>query len=136
MQVLPGQTFRTWFELWAEPLLQALPPGYVLEGDSSTLQRMGLLFVRDPLGTRVDFLLAETSFDRECVHRRVGGVLPGNVSVQVCTPEDLIILKLISTRARDLEDAAGIVLRQRGKLEYVEGWLREFEQALDDSTLR
>ncbi len=103
--------------------------GYKFEADAST--------VRNASGTRVDFLLADTSFDRACVQRRVPGILPGKVEVEVCTAEDLIVLKLISTRPRDREDAAGVVLRQKGKLDqaYVEGWLREFEDALDDSTL-
>ncbi|MEW6280997.1 MAG: hypothetical protein AB1758_20455 [Candidatus Eremiobacterota bacterium] len=46
-------------------------------------------------------------------------------------------MKLVSTRARDIEDAEGVMLRQKGKLDvaYIEGWLRQFEEALDDSTL-
>ena len=55
----------------------------------------------------------------------------------VCSPENLIIYKLISTRSRDHEDAASVVRRQGEALddEYVLEWLRKFEQALDDSTL-
>lgn len=51
--------------------------------------------------------------------------------------EDLVIYKLISTRLRDHEDAGTVVLRQGSALDapYVEGWLRQFELALDDSTL-
>ena len=59
------------------------------------------------------------------------------VRAQVCTAEDLIVYKLLSTRPRDYEDAVGIVARQRGRLdvEYVRSWLGQFEQALDDSEL-
>lgn len=58
-------------------------------------------------------------------------------SVVVCSPEDLIIYKLISTRQRDLDDAQSVVYRQGDALDddYVLTWLRRFEQALDDSTL-
>jgi hypothetical protein len=61
---------------------------------------------------------------------------PGS-SVTVCRPEDLIIYKLISTRLRDHEDAAGVIRRQGRKLDdrYVQDWLKQFELALDDSTL-
>ena len=54
-----------------------------------------------------------------------------------CSPEDLIIYKMISTRARDYEDAMSVVHRQGDVLDdrYVIKWLRQFELALDDSTL-
>lgn len=59
------------------------------------------------------------------------------LKAHICSAEDLIIYKLISTRTRDREDAASVVRRQENTLddEYVLQWLREFEQALDDSTL-
>jgi hypothetical protein len=43
----------------------------------------------------------------------------------------------ISTRLRDHEDAQGVIRRQGSNLDdkYVLDWLRQFEQALDDSTL-
>ena len=44
---------------------------------------------------------------------------------------------LISTRPRDHEDAQSVIRRQGPSLDddYVFDWLRQFEQALDDSTL-
>jgi len=44
---------------------------------------------------------------------------------------------LISTRLRDHDDAKSVVQRQGDSLddEYLIGWLRQFEVALDDSTL-
>ena len=63
-------------------------------------------------------------------------VQPG-ATISVCSPEDLVIYKLISTRLRDHEDAASVIRRQGDGLDdgYVFHWLRQFEQALDDSTL-
>ena len=59
-----------------------------------------------------------------------------NEIVSVCTPEDLILYKLISTRPRDHEDVQGIIRRQQNLDDsYILGWLHQFEQALDDSTL-
>lgn len=56
---------------------------------------------------------------------------------RLCTPEDLIIYKMLSTRPRDLEDVKGIVRRQGAALDlpYLLKWFRDFEMALDDSTL-
>lgn len=52
-------------------LVQALGPEYEPGGVDplQTLQRYGMLFTRDRGGPRVDFLLADTSFDREAVAR-------------------------------------------------------------------
>lgn len=70
------------------------------------------------------------------LHGRAVEVFPG-VTLQVCSPEDLVIYKLISTRPRDHEDASGVIRRQSDALDvaYVMGWLRQFELAFDDSTL-
>ena len=61
---------------------------------------------------------------------------PGVVA-RLCSPEDLVIYKLISTRLRDHEDAQSVIRRQGSSLDddYVLDWLRQFEEALDDSTL-
>ena len=63
--------------------------------------------------------------------------LKNQTAICLCSPEDLIIYKLISTRPRDHEDAGSVICRQGESLDddYVLNWLRPFEQALDDSTL-
>ena len=123
----------------AARLLDILSPDYIsLRPDPlRALQRNGFLFVQDKLGTRLDLLLAEIGFDEEAIRRaRPVEVQPG-VVVTICTAEDLIIYKLISTRLRDHADAESVVRRQGDALDdnYVLRWLRQFEQALDDSTL-
>lgn len=120
-------------------LLHALTDEYVFLADDppETLRKRGFLFIQDQAGVRLDLLLADTTFDQEAVRRaRPVEIGPGKV-IYVCSPEDLLIYKLISTRPRDHEDAASIVHRQGDALddEYIEHWLRQFEQALDDSTL-
>lgn len=120
-------------------LLDCLPPDrYEMSSDSSEmLERLGFLFIRETGGARLDILLAENAFDVEAVRRsRRVEVLP-DLTLTVCAPEDLIIYKMISTRARDHADVPGIFRRQRKTLDhdYVEGWLSQFELALDDSTL-
>jgi hypothetical protein len=52
-------------------------------------------------------------------------------------PEDLVIYELSSTRLRDHEDAASVVRQQGDKLDdrSVLHWPRQFQQALNDSTL-
>ena len=123
----------------ARRLMEMLEGRYVplLPDPFEALNRTGILFVRDEAGTRIDLLLSDTTFDRAAVERAVPVELEPGVRAQVCRPEDLIVYKLISTRPRDHEDAASVVLRQGEALDhaYVLDWLGQFEQALDDSTL-
>ena len=100
-------------------------------------RRHGIAFFQDPAGTRVDVMLAETTFDETAIGRaRVMELKPGLV-VRVCSPEDLIVYKMVSLRTKDRMDVEGIIKRQGNRLDdrYVENWLHLFEQALDDSTL-
>ncbi len=119
-------------------LLAALPTQFKILSDSpeSTLQQKGFLFTEDASGVRVDFLLADNEFDIAMVRngRRIEPIL--GWPIVVCSGEDLVVSKLITLRPRDEEDARLVIRRQRGNLDdtYVEKWLREFEQALDDST--
>ncbi len=101
------------------------------------LKQLGFIFFRDPSQIRIDLVLAETGFDLEAMNRsRPVGMMPG-LTLRMCSPEDLLIYKMISTRPRDNDDVHGIIRRQKKNLDdnYIEYWLREFEIALDDSTL-
>jgi len=123
----------------AERLLNVLKPDYtpLLPNPAESLKRQAILFVRDTYGTRLDLLLAETPYDVEAIQRgREVEIQPDNI-IRVCSPEDLIIYKLISARARDHEDAMSVVRRQGSGFdeEHIVDWLRQFEAALDDSNL-
>ena len=101
------------------------------------LQGNGLLFVRDQSGTRIDLHLADTSFDESAIARgQLVELQPGR-KVRVCSPEDLIVYKWLAPRGRDYDDIVSVIRRQQDQLDdaYIVKWLKEFEQALDDSTL-
>jgi len=109
--------------------LHADPDGAILQN--------GIVFVLSPNGKRIDIALADTSFDEELVARaQMVEILPG-LKVRVCSAEDLIVLKIIAIRPKDQQDVATIIQRQGNKLDnkYILKWLKEFEQAIDDSTL-
>lgn len=127
----------------AAQLLAAIPAAYTIElpngfSDPKTaLQQLGFIFTHDDKGTRIDLLLADLAFDQQAIERgREIEPLPG-IRITICSPEDLIIYKLISTRAYDHEDARKVIARQGKSLDhnYIEDLLRQFEIALDDSTL-
>jgi len=123
----------------AERLLAVLTPDYVslLPDPLEALRRQAMVFVQDAGGVRMDLLLADTPYDVVAVQRgREVEVQPG-MTLRLCSAEDLVIYKLISTRPRDHEDVRGVTRRQGAALDhkYVLGWLRQFEEAFDDSTL-
>lgn len=116
-------------------LLGDLTPLHVDPGEA--FRQHGVAFFQDSAGTRVDVMLAETSFDETAIARaRAIEAQPG-LPLRVCSAEDLIVYKMVSLRTRDRADVEGIIRRQGDRLDdqYVERWLRQFEQALDDSTL-
>ena len=123
----------------ADRLLVVLTPDYVslLPDPRQALRRQAMVFVKSPEDVRVDLLLADTPYDVTAVQRGRTIEVQSGVTLHVCSPEDLLIYKLISTRPRDHEDARGVVRRQGNALDdrYILDWLRQFEQALDDSTL-
>ncbi|MGC8781090.1 MAG: hypothetical protein ACP5UQ_09520 [Anaerolineae bacterium] len=123
----------------ADRLLTLLAPDYrsLLPDPLTALQKQAMLFVEDAAGVRLDLLLADTPYDVEAVRRGRNVEAAPGIIIRVCTAEDLIIYKMISTRPRDHEDARGVIRRQGNALDdrYVLNWLRQFELALDDSTL-
>lgn len=120
-------------------LISALPSDYkIMSSDpEADLRRLGFIFTEDRNQVRIDLLLSDLGFDENVIARRREIEPVPNLKIGVCTAEDLIIYKLLSTRAYDHQDAKNVVRRQGNNLDhdYVEYWLRQFEIALDDSTL-
>ena len=123
----------------AQHLLNILQPDYtpMQANPLEALQRNGVLFVTDSSGVRLDLQLADVSLDEATIQRAQLIELEPNLSARVCSAEDLLIYKIISTRPLDQIDVENIVRSQGDKLDdhYVLHWLRQLEQALDDSTL-
>ncbi|RLC89319.1 MAG: hypothetical protein DRI77_15835 [Chloroflexi bacterium] len=123
----------------AARLLNLLMPDYksLIADPLQSLTSTGIIFVQDELDTRLDILLSDTSFDAKAIQRAQAVELEPGLMARICSAEDLIVYKLISTRLRDYQDAASVIRRQGDALDddYVLDWLRQFEQALDDSTL-
>jgi hypothetical protein len=87
-------------------------------------------------GVRIDMIFGMLPFEEEAISRarslRVGGA-----TLRVCAPEDLILMKIISDRERDLGDARGIAIRQIAVLDlpYLEPRIRELAALLDRSEI-
>jgi len=83
-------------------------------------------------GVRIDVIFALLPFEFEAI-RRAKDVRVAGRTVHVVTPEDLVLMKVISERPRDLADAEAIVRRRAGDLDraYLEPRIREFATALE-----
>jgi hypothetical protein len=83
-------------------------------------------------GIRIDIIFALMSFERDAVERGAT-VMFGERPVRVVTPEDLLLMKIISDRPRDLADAEALTRRCLDTLDrsYLEPRMREFAESLE-----
>lgn len=87
-------------------------------------------------GVRLDLIFADSAFEKQALKRRKQRKIK-NKNIYFVSAEDLIILKIIAGRPRDLDDARRILLKQK-KLDYsdIESWLKKFGRALDADYLK
>jgi hypothetical protein len=80
-------------------------------------------------GVRVDVIFSTTKFEAGAIERAVWITLD-KVEIPFASAEDVILFKLFSGRARDLEDAEGVVKRSGRTLDwqYLRDWAAEFSQ--------
>jgi len=94
-----------------------------------------LLLKHLPTETDIDISMGILPFEEEVVERGSTKSF-ANLSVRLPTPEDLIILKAVAHRPKDLEDIrviAGIV--QKLDVKRIEQWVKAFADALEQPDL-
>lgn len=81
----------------------------------------------------VDFIVSSTAFENSAFKRKTKVKLLGK-TVNIPSPEDLILLKLIPGRERDILDAKSIIERHRGRLNkhYLEEWAQKLSDEAED----
>ncbi|MCG9894609.1 MAG: hypothetical protein MH204_03935, partial [Fimbriimonadaceae bacterium] len=72
-------------------------------------RRHRVLLLQAPDGTEVDVTLGLLPVEHQVVENATLESIQANAQLRVATAEDLIILKLIASRPRDLEDARRLV---------------------------
>jgi len=84
----------------------------------------------------IDFLLAIPGYEGNIIERAVRHDF-GDWSAWVCSAEDLIIQKVVAGRSKDWPDVEGLLIEQWDNLDhsYIEEWLDQFAQALEDQSL-
>ena len=86
---------------------------------------------------RVDCILASTDFEQSALQRRQRLRLY-DVEANLPTPEDLVLLKLVPGRDKDLLDIKTILLRHHATLDvaYLTHWARRLADEAEDARMR
>lgn len=74
----------------------------------SFIDQTRVLPIQDLNGIRIDLIFASLPYEMSAIKRARSERVQGEF-VRVCTPEDLIIHKIISERPRDREDIQGVI---------------------------
>lgn len=87
-------------------------------------------------GVPVDLIIGMLTFELDAISRARQVKLQGRL-VSVCTPEDLVVHKIISERPRDLDDVVGILRRQGSAIDLVglEALVSQLSTTMDDATI-
>lgn len=121
---------------YVDALLAAYPPRIAGAREFALARRV--LLIRTDTGVGIDVSLAALPYEEMAIGRAVGAeMLPGSV-IRLCTPEDLIIMKLFAGRETDLRDARSVIVRQgeeRLDWSYIEAHLGELAELKGDPSL-
>lgn len=84
-------------------------------------------------GVPVDPSLGIPGYEEEALQRAVRVSFPNIGTLPLLSPEDLIVHKCVAGRARDLEDVAGILIRQQLEIDatYIRQWLAAFREVIE-----
>jgi hypothetical protein len=104
----------------------------LVEDPLSFVNTTRVLPIETRAGVRIDIVFGLLAFEEEAI-RRARAVRIARHDVQFCTPEDLLLMKIVSDRDRDLADARAVLFRRRGELdfEYLEPRITELARLLE-----
>ena len=90
-----------------------------------------LLMHHEPTGLDVDIVLGAVPFEEQVVGERVQ-LTVGDLSIPISSPENLIIMKAVAHRPRDIGDIEGLLdTRPEVDRQRVRYWVGEFAKALE-----
>jgi Nucleotidyltransferase of unknown function (DUF6036) len=105
--------------------------------DRDFIQRSRVLpFIHRPTNMALDVVRAGPGLEEEFAQRTISVELQ-QTSVPVISPEDLIVMKVLAGRPKDIDDIRGVIHEHRETLdvERIRTLLRFLEQALTQSDL-
>jgi hypothetical protein len=94
--------------------------------------RARVLLVRHaPSGISADVLFGSLPFEQEAIARAATLVI-GDILLKVTSPEDLIIMKAVAGRPRDIADIESILnAHSQVDMDRIRYWVKQFAEALD-----
>lgn len=100
-------------------LLSVLKKDYTILVDKPLefISETRVLPIKNNRDQRIDLIFGSLPFEENAISRAVKGKI-GNTTIKFCTAEDLILLKIISERDKDIEDVRGILKFQKTNLDY------------------
>ena len=114
-------------ETFVDLLLSAYQPRIADARAFALTHRVLLLASGERIG--IDVSLAALPYEELAIHRAIPVELLPQRSLCLCSPEDLVIMKMFAGRETDLRDARSVLVRQVGGLDwnYMETQLSQFE---------
>lgn len=103
----------------------------IADAEAFAAKNRVLLLRHSESGIDVDLSLGMLDFEREMIQRSRSADL-GGLKVRLPTPEDLIVMKAVAHRPKDLQDIRAI-LESHPKLDkkYIRAQVRQFAKALE-----
>ncbi|VAX36347.1 hypothetical protein MNBD_UNCLBAC01-1001 [hydrothermal vent metagenome] len=86
-------------------------------GQRHLLWKIGFYCYLQKNGVPIDISLAGLPFEEKVIQRTVLFEFEKGCYLNVCSAEDLVVLKVFANRSRDWMDVEGIITRQEGKLD-------------------
>ncbi|MBI4824590.1 MAG: nucleotidyl transferase AbiEii/AbiGii toxin family protein [Nitrospirae bacterium] len=81
---------------------------------------------------RVDFIFSFTPYERQAISR-VRDIVISGTKIKFASLEDIIIHKVFSCRARDLEDVRSMLIKNPDyDMAYIKKWLGEFDKLSEE----
>ena len=100
-------------------------------------QRQRVLLLRHPNGAKTDIAMGAFPFEMSAVRRAKKVELAPGYRLHICSPEDLIVTKILAGRPKDIEDIRSVIHQRGASLD--EARIREvlslLEEALGQSDL-
>lgn len=104
--------------------------------ESFVKKTMVLPALDEKSGIRIDFIFSDSTYEKQALKRTKSVTMDG-VGVRFASLEDLIVHKIVAGRPRDLEDARGILVRNKKRDEkYIRKWLSKMGKVLDHDLLK
>jgi len=117
-------------------VLPAMGLKVLVKKDQDFVKRTMVLPTQDrESDIRVDFIFSFSPYERQAIGR-ARDIKIGRTTAKFASLEDVVIHKVISGRPRDLEDIRSILVKNpKYDSDYISGWLKEFDQSLNQNFL-